>query len=111
MALVEGTADDGKAVVATDRLAVVGKARTEVVKLVDPHPLEEPGKDPLLRLPVGVASQLHQYEDGSEAQDARQHTACAEDIADKLDERVASCQRSVEVESVDFHLVLTLYNI
>ena len=78
-----------------------GKAAATGIKPGQRPPFEEVGKHPLLGLPVGIESQLHQYQPRTIPQESGKECPVALGKADKGQQRVASGHRAVKIESVN----------
>lgn len=80
---------------------VVGKVLTEGIEGFQVDAFKEIGEDMLLRLPVRIEPQLHQYQLVGVAQEAQQEGPRATGIADKDEKGIAGGERTVEIEGVD----------
>ena len=80
------------------------KPMAECIKFFDAHAGKEVGEDLLLRLPVGIQVQFHQYQQWAVHQENHQKAASAFGILDEFEQGITRCQCSVEIETVYFLL-------
>ena len=82
-------------------LIIEGKQPPLLVKILEGHAFEEISKHLLFHFPVGILAEFHQHQQRAVSQESFAESLIATGIADKLQERIAPCQRSVEVEGID----------
>ena len=80
---------------------VVGKVLTEGIEGFQVDAFKEIGEDALLGLPVRIEVEFHQHQQMGMTQETKRKGLGATGIADKLQEGVSRCQRSIEIKSMN----------
>ena len=99
VATVEGLLDGAQTGGAQDVGVAAGERLAERIEVALKHAAEVVAEEPFLRAPVVGEVQFHQHEQRTEEQQAAKECPPPAGVADEEQQRVASGQRAVEIES------------